>query len=134
MPSLTAPDPAYAPPRQPIAPARPAPLASQPPTTVPGDWQPRQGVELRGLDKVTARSAPIVGKVGETLRYGTLAILVRGCAVRPPDQSPDVAAYLEITDRGASTPLFRGWMIASTPSVAILEHPVYDIRVAACHP
>ena len=132
LPSLTPPDPAYAPPTRP---AGAAPLAApQPALVLAGDWQPRQIVELRGLDKVTARSAAITGKVGETLRYGTLSILVRGCAVRPPDQPADVTAFLEITDRGASTPIFRGWMIGSAPSLAILEHPIYDIRVAACRP
>ncbi len=134
LPSLTPPDPAYAPPARPAPAAPPTVAAPLPATALAGDWQPRQTVELRGLDKVTARSAAITGKVGETLRYGTLSILVRGCAVRPPDQPADVTAFLEITDRGATTPIFRGWMITSAPSLAILEHPVYDIRVAACRP
>ncbi len=143
LPSLTAPDPAYiVPPAGAVKPAAPAPTAppaqaSAPaaaPSPLSGDWQSRPGVELRGLDKVTARSTVLTGKVGETLRYGTLSITLRGCVTRPPDQPADVAAFLEITDRGSAAPVFRGWMIASAPSSAIIEHPVYDVRVAACRP
>lgn len=137
LPSLTGPDPALA--TQPALPAAPAQATrpATPPTPVTpiaGDWQNRTSVELRGLDKVTARSATVTGKVGDTMRFGTLSILVRGCVARPPDQPADAAAYLEITDRGATAPMFRGWMLASSPATAILEHPVYDIRIAACRP
>jgi hypothetical protein len=86
------------------------------------------------LDKVTARATPLTGKVGDTLKAGTLAILVRACAVRGPDQPADSAAFLEITDHGATPPAFRGWMAASNPAIGILEHPLYDVRLIACRP
>lgn len=143
LPSLTGPDPAYAPPpvraTPPTPPASPVPAQTgAPPPAGPvrpgGDWVSKPGAELRGLDKVTARASVLTGKVGEVLQFGSLSILVRGCAVRPPDQPADVAVFLEITDRGATAPLFRGWMIGSMPSSAVLEHPVYDVRVVACRP
>ena len=137
LPSLTAPDAAFvtqpAPTAAPTQATRPA-TPPGPVTPIAGDWQNRANVELRGLVKVTARSATVTGKVGETLRFGTLSIFVRGCVARAPDQPTDAAAYLEITDRGATAPMFRGWMVASSPATAILEHPVYDIRIAACRP
>lgn len=135
LPSLTAPDPAFAPP-SPTAPqvTAPQPGPSQPGTPIPGDWQARGTAELVALDKVTARPMPLAVKVGETARFGTLAITVRACAVRGPDQPADATAFLEITDRGAAAPVFRGWMFAGEPSIAVLEHPVYDIRVTGCRP
>ncbi len=156
LPSLTGPDPAFAPPAgtPPPSPARPAPPAATPPpaapaqpatvpqgaatppsvpgTPIPGEWQPRAVAELIGLDKVTARPTQLTVKVGESVRFGTLAITVRGCAVRPPDQPADATAFLDVTDHGATAPLFRGWMFASSPSLAVLEHPVYDLRVVGC--
>ena len=149
LPSLTAPDPAFVAPRAPAAvppasppapppatptPTPPATTPSQPGTAIPGDWQARGTTELVALDKVTARSSPLTAKTGETVRFGTLAITVRACAVRPPDQPADATTFLEITDRGGTTPIFRGWMFAASPSLAVLEHPVYDIRVIGCRP
>jgi hypothetical protein len=94
-------------------------------------WLPRGSVDLLGLDKVTARATPLFGKVGATLHYGTLSIVVRGCVVRPPDQPADAAAFLDVSDAGGQS-LFHGWMVASVPSLGVVEHPVYDLRVTGC--
>jgi hypothetical protein len=89
-------------------------------------------VDLIALDKVTARPTQLTARVGQDVRYGALTIVVRSCVVRPPGVSPDVAAFLEITDSRPGVAPFRGWMLMSAPSVSIYEHPVYDIRVAGC--
>jgi hypothetical protein len=73
--------------------------------------------------------------VGEPARFGTLTILVRACHARPPDEVPDAAAFLEITDERSppgSGPVFRGWMFADAPGVNMFEHPVYDLRILNC--
>jgi len=122
---------------QPDAFAHPAPtlVAPQPagaPTPLPADWQPRGLVELRALDKVTARATMLTGKAGEMLHFGSLSIAVRSCVSRPPDQPADSAVYLDITDLHVGAAEFHGWMLAAEPSIGMLEHPVYDIRLAAC--
>lgn len=99
------------------------------------DWEPRGGAELQVLDKVTARISVLRAGVGQTAQYGTLTILVRACNARPPDEVPDAAAFLEMTDSrraAASQQVFRGWMFANAPGVSMLEHPVYDVRVLDC--
>jgi len=99
------------------------------------EWVPRQTAQLQALDKVTARVSVFDVRVGEPARFDTLTILVRACHGRPPDEVPDAAAWMEITDSRApagSPPAFRGWMFANAPGVHMLEHPVYDIRVLAC--
>ncbi|MCW3474433.1 DUF2155 domain-containing protein [Limobrevibacterium gyesilva] len=108
-----------------------AAIASPPPII---EWQPRGSAELQALDKVTARTTTLTGKVGDTLRFGSLSIVVRSCVARAPDQPLDSAAYLDITDAHAGAPGFHGWMLASEPSVSMLEHPVYDIRLTSCRP
>jgi hypothetical protein len=108
-----------------------APLAPVVPAAP--EWLPQGAVDLRALDKVTARSAPLSGKVGETLKFGSLSVTVRQCVIRPPDKTPDAAAWLEITD-STGGPGFKGWMLASMPAMSMLEHPGYDIRVAGCRP
>ena len=109
-----------------------APLAG-PVQPVQSEWVAQTGIELRAIDKVMARTTTLTGRVGDTLRFGTLTVLVRSCVVRPPDRAPDAAAFLEIGESG-KPPSFRGWMVLSVPQLALLEHPTYDIRVAACRP
>src|SRR5690349_10539710 len=95
-------------------------------------WLPRGTAEVQALDKVNARSATLPVKVGFSVTYGSLTITVQACVVRPPDQPQDAAAYLTITDSNAGEPGFHGWMVASAPSVSMLQHPIYDVRVLGC--
>ena len=98
-------------------------------------WVERRTAELQALDKVTARISVIEARLGEPLAFGTLTITLRACHARPPDEVPDAAAWLEITDSLSppnSGPVFRGWLFAATPAVNMLEHPVDDLRVLNC--
>ena len=99
------------------------------------DWMPKRVAELQMLDKVTARVSVLRATVGEPAQFGMLEILVRACHARPPEEVPDAAAYLEMSDsrRAAGRQeVFRGWMFANAPGVSMLEHPVYDVRVLDC--
>jgi len=90
---------------------------------------------LRGLDKITGKITTIVTPVGETVRFGSLAIIVRTCRTRPPEETPESAAFLDVTDLKPNQPpadVFRGWMFASSPAVSAMDHPVYDIWVMGC--
>lgn len=90
---------------------------------------------LRGLDKVTARVSTIYAPVGDTVRFGTLEIIARVCDKRPPEETPESAAFLDIWEVRPGKPavsVFRGWMFASSPALSALEHPVYDIWVLDC--
>ncbi|MBY0337181.1 MAG: DUF2155 domain-containing protein [Acetobacteraceae bacterium] len=124
----------------PTALAQPAP--SDGGLSDPG-WVRRQTAEIQALDKVNARVSSIRATVGQPANFGTLTITVRACHARPPDESPDSAAWVEITDsRGAPVPggggippggvVFRGWLFAERPAANMLQHPVYDIRILAC--
>ncbi|WP_337997288.1 DUF2155 domain-containing protein [Oleispirillum naphthae] len=90
---------------------------------------------LRGLDKITGRITTITAVVGDTVRFGSLAIIVRACRTRPPEEAPESAAFLDITELKPSQPpadVFRGWMFASSPAVSAMDHPVYDVWVLEC--
>lgn len=98
-------------------------------------WVPKRVAELQMLDKVTARVSVIRVPVDQPAQFGTLTIHVAACNARPPDEVPDAAAWLAISDsrRPADRQLvFRGWMFANAPGVHMLEHPVYDVRVLEC--
>ena len=87
---------------------------------------------LQALDKVNARGDTLVVKVGDTARFGSLNIAVRGCFVRTPDRPADATAFLVIRDQHADSPAFSGWMVRSAPYMSMLAHPMYDVRVAGC--
>ena len=90
---------------------------------------------LRTLDKVTARTQDLVISIDDTVTYGTLEITVRKCIKRSPEETPETATFLEISDKQQDEEprsLFLGWMFASSPALNALEHPVYDVWVIDC--
>lgn len=90
---------------------------------------------LEGMDKISGRIIKFEAPVGQSVRYGTLEIIARTCRKRPPEETPESAAFLdiwEIKTGQAATSLFRGWMFASSPALSALEHPVYDVWVVDC--
>ena len=94
-----------------------------------------QAAVLRGLDKVTARISTFEAPIDQVIRFGSLKIRVRRCHKRPPEEPPEISAFMEIADarEGAEPmPLFNGWMFASSPALSALEHPVYDVWVIDC--
>jgi hypothetical protein len=113
-----------APPRAVVPPAAPQPVQPA--------WMPQGSADLQVLDKVNAQNTVLSVKVGQEAHFGSLNIQVRACDNRPPDQPQDSAAYLTITDSHSDAPGFSGWMLAKNPSVSMLQHPIYDVRVVAC--
>ncbi len=95
-------------------------------------WVPQAGATLQVLDKVNAQHTVLTIKVGQQAQIGSLNIQVQACDIHPPDQPQDSAAYLTITDSRADASGFRGWMLANDPSVSMLQHPIYDVRVVGC--
>lgn len=101
----------------------------------PQDASPYQYVELRALDKITARITVLRAKINQETRFGTLAIRPKYCRTRPPEEQPETYAYLEIFDLKhdqTRSKVFSGWMMASNPALNALEHPVYDVWVINC--
>ena len=98
-------------------------------------------VTLRTLDKVTAETQDITVKVGDVLEYGSLAIDVKHCEKRPPEDIPETFVFLQIDDTrldgsgelGEPERVYSGWMLGSNPAKAALDHPVYDVWVISCN-
>ncbi len=100
----------------------------------PGGWVRMGTATLQALDKVNARAETLVVKVGDASHFGSLNIAVRGCFVRPTDQPADAIAFLAIRDQRPDAPSFVGWMDRDDPSMSMLAHPLYDVRVEGCSP
>ena len=95
-------------------------------------WLPQGSASVQALDKVSAQSATLTIKVGQSVQFGSLRIVVKACVVRPPDQAADAAAYLDIVDSRDPAAGFAGWLVRSAPSVSMVQHPIYDLRVNGC--
>jgi hypothetical protein len=106
----------------------PAPAPPSPPDT----WLPRTTADIQVLDKVNAQSGTVTLKVGQIAENASLSITLRGCAIRPPDLPQDATAYIDVKDSRKGAPGFHGWIFANEPSLSMLEHPIYDLRLLGC--
>ncbi len=97
-------------------------------------------VQLRALDKITARTLTFNASVGSTVRFGSLYIKVQACRKAPPIEAPESTAFLQIWEteqaEGIDAPesewVYSGWMFASSPALAAMDHPIYDVWVMDC--
>ena len=124
------------PPPKPSVATPPAQAPEGPSALPPGTMLDEPVAILQALDKITARVKRLPVHVGQAGTFGTLSILVDACRKAPPEDSPESAAFLKITD-GKSDPaqtIFSGWMFASSPALSALDHPVYDIRSSTAPP
>lgn len=90
---------------------------------------------LRMLDKVTARVEEINVRIENPYKFGTLFITVHACRITTPEEMPEEAAFLDVSEfkQGQSeVSVFRGWMFASSPALSAMEHAVYDMWLIGC--
>ena len=120
-PGTTAPVPAAPAPDQPVLPVTP---------------QGGNILTLRGLDKITGRPTNIIAPIGKPVKFATLTITVRYCYSTPASETPETAAFVQVSDHRpdqSEKPVFSGWMYASTPGLNGMEHPLYDVWAISCN-
>lgn len=90
---------------------------------------------VRGLDKITARVRDIEAPVGVPVMFNSFEILVQTCDRRPPEETPETTAFIQVTEHridGTLARIFSGWMYASSPSLNPVEHSTYDVWLIDC--
>lgn len=92
----------------------------------------QNGGTLRWLDKITGETTDLTLSRGQAQTQGYLTIQLDDCRVPASDPSSDAFAHLTIKDTRVETPVFSGWMIASSPALSALDHPRYDVWVLSC--
>jgi hypothetical protein len=88
-----------------------------------------------GLDKITGRIINFDVAINETVQFGALQVTPRVCYSRPPTETPNTDAYLEVEEvtlSGEIKRIFDGWMFAASPGLHAVEHPVYDVWLTDC--
>ena len=104
-------------------------------TAIPGKDGVKRMIIMRGLDKITGRPANILAPVGVPVTYATMTITARYCYSTPITEPPETTAFVQIEDHRPdqdATQVFSGWMLASSPSLNGLQHPLYDVWVMSC--
>lgn len=91
---------------------------------------------LGTLDKITGRSGTIIAKVNKITTFDSLLIKVNACKTKPPEETPENAAFLEIVKlskkQNKNSKVFSGWMFSSSPALSALDDPTYDVWVLKC--
>ncbi len=98
-------------------------------------YLPTDTAVLRWLDKVTGRVSTLEAWVGDVVPIGTISIEIQTCMTRPPEETPESAAFLKITGHESDdsvVEVFSGWMFASSPALSAMDHAVYDVWVLDC--
>jgi len=93
-------------------------------------------VEIKALDKITAKTSTLSIKIGEEKYFGNLKIKPLKCKASDIDQQPDTVAYLQVIDisdkKNDQVFVFNGWTFASSPTLRSLDHAIYDLWLLGC--
>ena len=93
-------------------------------------------INLKALDKITAKTSTIRLAVGEISFFGPLEIKALKCQLSENTDSTDTVAYLQVKDLSAKDNnqvfLFNGWTFASSPTLQSIDHPIYDLWITGC--
>jgi len=93
-------------------------------------------INLKALDKITAKTSTIRLAVGEKKFFGALEIKALKCQLSENNDSTDTVAYLQVKDLSAKDNnqvfLFNGWTFASSPTLQSIDHPIYDLWITSC--
>lgn len=93
------------------------------------------------LNKRNNFSQDVILKTGEAKRIGNVTIKLATCERSLPwERPPETGAFVQVfVEERASTdqPLtwrkvFSGWLFKNSPSLNVVEHPVYDVWVKDC--
>lgn len=90
------------------------------------------GAQLRGLDKLNAKVTDFRLPNNGVAQFGVIEVELSECRYPSGNPSGDAYAFLTIREAGVREPIFRGWMVASSPALNPLDHARYDVWVLRC--
>lgn len=93
------------------------------------------------LNKRNNISQDIVLKPGEARRVGDVAVRLSACEKTAPwEDPPEEGAFVLVQvlerPRAGADPqwrqVFSGWLFKNSPSLNVVEHPIYDVWLKSC--
>ena len=93
-------------------------------------------INLKALDKITAKTSTIKLAVGEKKFFGPLEIKALKCQFSEKDDFVDTVAYIQVKDLSIKDNnqvfIFNGWTFASDPNLTPFDHAIYDLQLLNC--
>ena len=93
-------------------------------------------INLKALDKITAKTSSIKLAIGDKKFFGSLEIKALKCQFSKGNDILDTVAYIQVKDLSSKDNnrvfLFNGWTFASSPTLQSIDHPIYDLWITGC--
>lgn len=93
------------------------------------------------LNKRNNVTQDLILKTGEARRVGNVVVKLATCErTLPWERPPETGAFVQVfveerataQDKLAWHTVFSGWLFKNSPSLNVVEHPVYDVWVKDC--
>jgi hypothetical protein len=103
----------------------------------PGTTPMPERVAVLGLlNKRNGISQELTLKPGQAMRVGDVVVRLRACETTAPWEAQKLTGALVQLDvrnpQGQFQRVFSGWLYKETPSLNVVEHPVYDVWPKSC--
>jgi hypothetical protein len=104
----------------------------------PGTTPMAQRVAVIGLlNKRNGISRDLTLRPGQAIRVGDVIVRLRACETTAPwevQQLTGAFVQLDVREPGGQQfrRVFSGWLYRETPSLNVVEHPVYDVWPKSC--
>ena len=103
----------------------------------PGTTPMADRVAVLGLlNKRNGIAQDLTLKPGQAVRVGDVIVRLRACETTAPWEIQQLTgAFVQVDVRGTDDQfrrVFSGWLYKETPSLNVVEHPVYDVWPKSC--
>jgi hypothetical protein len=103
----------------------------------PGTTPMAERVAVLGLlNKRNGISRELTLRPGQAVRVGDVIVRLRACETTAPWEIQRLTgAFVQVDVRGADGQVrrvFSGWLYKETPSLNVVEHPIYDVWPKSC--
>lgn len=124
---------------EPLVPTRieaPAPILQ--PVALSGKVTPmaERVATLGILNKRNGLYRDLAMKPGEAVRIGDLVVRLKACETTAPWEAEHyTGAFVQVIVHGSDDKwrrYFSGWLFKESPSLNVVEHPIYDVWTKAC--
>ena len=93
-------------------------------------------VNIKALDKITAKTSNVNLFLGEAKKFGLLEIKALKCGNVESQSENGQAAYIQVKDLSDNLNnqvfVFNGWTFSSNTTLNPLDHPIYDFWLIGC--
>ena len=88
------------------------------------------------LNKRNGEERDLTLKPGQAVRVGDVVVRLRACETTAPwEAEPLTGAFVQVDVQDRDTRwhrIFSGWLYKESPSLNVVEHPIYDVWPKSC--